>query len=208
MRHFIVVDDVESGEMGYAMSTLEAVLSYLTKDSGVLKKASRRNKRLWQATSKGNINEMMKILEPEKFVHVDSEMVEEPEEVDNSVIDSKTLAENSTESQAGSFQSSPDYWSENSTLDHVFPFRISDPSPFVDPLPLNTKRNKRVSMETRSMSISSEISFHSRATTLSSGLEGDTSIERLCQTQDSNGNSIMMMAIQNSQVVALKYLLG
>ena len=50
MRHFIFIDDVESGEMGYALSTFEAVLSYLTTDSGGLRRASRRNRALWQAT--------------------------------------------------------------------------------------------------------------------------------------------------------------
>ena len=50
MRNFIFIDDVESGEIGYALSTFEAVLSYLVSDSRGLSKASRRNKRLWHAT--------------------------------------------------------------------------------------------------------------------------------------------------------------
>ena len=66
-------------------------------------------------------------------------------------------------------------------------------------------------MDIRSMSSGSEYSFHSRATsvaTTGSGIEGDTSIERLCRTQDSFGESIPMMAIQNGQPEALRYLLS
>ncbi len=66
MRHFIFIDDVEGGEMGYALSTFEAVLSYLARDSGGLRKASRRNNKLWQATRKGDLREMMKIMEPDR----------------------------------------------------------------------------------------------------------------------------------------------
>ena len=65
MQHFIFVDDVESGEMGYALSTFEAVLTYLVSESAPLRKASARNKRLWQATKTGNIREMRSILEPD-----------------------------------------------------------------------------------------------------------------------------------------------
>src|SRR6202000_2557471 len=58
MRHFIFIDDVESGESGYALSTLEAVLSYLVRDSAGIRQSSRRNKRLWQAVKQGDIPEM------------------------------------------------------------------------------------------------------------------------------------------------------
>jgi hypothetical protein len=82
MRHFIFIDDVESGEMGYALSTFEAVLSYLARDSGALRKASRRNKKLWQAITKGELREIMKIMEPEKSHSPD---VSEPEQEEEAV---------------------------------------------------------------------------------------------------------------------------
>lgn len=69
MRHFIFIDDVETGEMGYALSTFEAVLSYLQNDSGGLRKASRRNRRLWQATQSGDLATMQGILEPDRSFH-------------------------------------------------------------------------------------------------------------------------------------------
>ncbi|KAK4693625.1 hypothetical protein P7C71_g3813, partial [Lecanoromycetidae sp. Uapishka_2] len=64
MRNFIFVDDIESGEMGYALSTFEAVLSYLASDSAGLRNASRRNKRLWQATRTGDVQDIKAILNP------------------------------------------------------------------------------------------------------------------------------------------------
>ena len=71
MRHFIFIDDVESGEMGYALSTFEAVLSYLTTDSGGLRRASRRNRALWQATKSGDLATMQSILEPDRSFNPD-----------------------------------------------------------------------------------------------------------------------------------------
>ena len=73
------------------------------------------------------------------------------------------------------------------------------------------RRPKSVTLDTRSMSISSEISYRSRATTIdsiSSGIEGDTSIQRLAQTEDVSGESILMMAINAKKPQSLRYLLG
>ena len=99
-------------------------------------------------------------------------------------------------------------YSQGSGLSHVFPFQNKSHEDLGLP-PI--KRPKKVSMDIRSMSSGSEYSFHSRATsvaTTGSGIEGDTSIERLCQTQDSFGESIPMMAVQNGQPEALRYLLS
>lgn len=208
MRHFIYIDDVESGEMGYALSTFEAVLSYLQRDSGGLRKASRRNKTLWQATSSGHIRELQKIMEPERC---DSpEQYEEEEkslgvhwEHTNENVFNRRLSTGSI----GRSRSAP------STLAHVFPFEVNhnnelDP-PTEDMLP-PLRRPKSVTLDTRSMSMSSEISFRSRATTIdsiSSGIEGDTSIQRLAHTEDVSGESILMMAINAKKPQSLKYLL-
>lgn len=66
-------------------------------------------------------------------------------------------------------------------------------------------------MAARSMSISSAFSLLSRTTTVDttlSGIEGDTSVSSLAQTQDSIGNSVLMMAVENQRPQALRYLLG
>ncbi len=210
MRHFIFIDDVESGEMGYALSTFEAVLSYLSRDSGGLRKASRRNNKLWQATKKGEIKEMMKIMEPDREQSSDEEggvqeaMADEviEEGVPWSAVNGHSRRSSRSSARSGRF-------SQASTLNHVFPFQIQnhDEEERLPPL----RRPKTVTMDTRSMSSSSEISFRSRATTIdsmSSGIEGDTSIIRLSQTEDSFGESVPMMAIQNERPEALRYLLS
>lgn len=211
MRHFIFIDDVESGEMGYALSTLEAVLSYLARDSGGLRKASRRNKKLWQATSQGDLREMMKIMEPDKIPSDESDEHSNEGAIDDSEdISNRWAHVNGFASSAKSEDS--DRLSQGSTLAHVFPFQAQhEETDIEDKLP-PLKRPKSVTMlDTRSMSSSSERSYRSRATTIdsaSSGIEGDTSIERLSQTEDSFGESVPMMAIQREQPEALRYLLS
>ena len=78
MQHFIYIDDVESGEMGYALSTLEAVLAYLATDAGGLRKASKQNQLLWDAVKAGNIDEMRNIFEGSSS----AVLAEEPEELE------------------------------------------------------------------------------------------------------------------------------
>ena len=208
MRHFIFIDDVESGEMGYALSTLEAVLSYLARDSGGLRKASRRNKKLWEATSKGDIKEMTRIMEPGKE---SDEEEDNAEAVEDNVIDEELPWERANgHSRRSSSRTSTDRMSQASTLNHVFPFQIPQADTDEERLP-PFRRPKSVKMDVRSMSSSSEMSFRSRATTIdsmSSGIEGDTSIERLSQTEDNFGESVPMMAIQHERPESLKYLLS
>ncbi|KAH8893696.1 hypothetical protein GQ53DRAFT_793278 [Thozetella sp. PMI_491] len=208
IRHFIFIDDVDSGEIGYALSTFEAVLSYLDRDSSGLRRASRRNKALWDAVRQGDLPGLKKMME------------ETPEDVDECAVESypssrRASAASWTFTNGSSRRSSSAFtvserFSLGSSLSHVFPFQNGGSSP-EDPLQPAFKRIKKVAMDTRSMSSSSEISFRSRATsfgTLASGIEGDTSIERLSQTQDSNGESVLMMAIQSERPGVLKYLLS
>lgn len=209
MRHFIFIDDVESGEMGYALSTFEAVLSYLVRDSGGLRKASRRNNKLWQATRKGQIKEMIKIMEPERGVSSDEDDGADENIVDEVIDEDVPWNTSNGHSRRGSSRASTDRLSQASTLNHVFPFQIQHDEEEERLPPL--RRPKTVTMDTRSMSSSSEMSFRSRATTIdstSSGIEGDTSIERLSQTEDSFGESVPMMAVQYERPESLKYLLS
>lgn len=208
MRHFIFIDDVESGEMGYALSTFEAVLSYLARDSGGLRKASRRNYKLWQATRRGEIKEMMRIMEPDRDISSD-EGGGNNEAISEDVIDEETPWSATNGISRRSSRSSTGRLSQASTLNHVFPWQNhhQDEDERLPPL----RRPKTVTMDTRSMSTSSEMSFRSRATTIdsmSSGIEGDTSIVRLSQTEDSFGESVLMMAIQNERPESLRYLLS
>ncbi|KAI0126021.1 hypothetical protein BJ170DRAFT_597246 [Xylariales sp. AK1849] len=207
IRHFIFVDDVDSGEMGYALSTFEAVLSYLLRDSSTLRRASRRNKALWDATAKGDMASLKRI------VNADAEAIEDEEPPESPISShapsvSWSMLDGSSRRSSTAYTAS-DAYSQGSGLSHVFPFQSNgtDTPPFSP-----VKRVKRVAMDTRSVSSGSEYSFHSRAasvaTTMGSGIEGDTSVSRLCQTQDSFGESIPMMAVQNERPETLQYLLS
>ncbi|KAI0550669.1 hypothetical protein F4679DRAFT_200662 [Xylaria curta] len=205
MKHFIFIDDVDSGEMGYALSTFEAVLSYLFGDSSNLRRASRRNKALWNATAKGDLDELKRMMDASSNAIMDEELTASPIS-SNAPSVSWSMLNGSSRRSSLALTPSESY-SQGSGLSHVFPFQNKSS----DDIPALVKKVKRVAMDTRSMSSSSEFSYHSRAgsiVTLGSGLEGDTSVERLCQTQDSFGESIPMMAVLNERPQVLKYLLS
>ncbi|KAJ5249056.1 hypothetical protein N7468_000507 [Penicillium chermesinum] len=207
MQHFIYIDDVDSGEMGYALSTFEAVLMYLVTDSAGLRRASARNRRLWQATKSGRISDMKGILEPNgEHESIDEAIPPEPErksvlfqtdsadEVDESLFETSSVYSNPAAINGEPVPDDPNA-PDDPPLSHVFPFQTwhknnSFSRDIYRPV-------KKVSMDVRSLSESSAISFHSRSTTINSmasGIEGDTSIETLTKTQDPAGDSIPMMA--------------
>ncbi|KAJ3579534.1 hypothetical protein NPX13_g1031 [Xylaria arbuscula] len=206
MKHFIFIDDVDSGEMGYALSTFEAVLSYLFGDSSSLRRASRRNKALWDATAKGEVEELRRIMDATSDAIEDDDLPISP-------ISSRAPSVNwsmfsGSYGRASSALTPSETYSQGTGLSHVFPFQNKSSD---DLAAVPAKRVKKVAMDTRSMSSGSEFSYHSRAgsvVTLGSGLEGDTSVERLCQTQDSFGESVPMMAIQNERPEVLRYFLS
>ncbi|KAJ5587777.1 Myosin light chain kinase-like protein [Penicillium hispanicum] len=221
MQHFIYIDDVDSGEMGYALSTFEAVLMYLVTDSAGLRRASARNRRLWQATKTGKISDMRSILEPNgDHESVDESIPHEPErksvlfQTDNSD-EPEELPFETSSVYSNSMIANGDPSTEEAIIDapplsHVFPFQTwggNGTSHLRD----QWRPVKKVSMDVRSLSESSAVSFLSRTTTIgsmASGIEGDSSIETLTKTQDPAGDSIPMMAVQSRQAEALKYLLS
>ncbi|KAL2872111.1 putative VPS9 domain protein [Aspergillus lucknowensis] len=216
MQHFIYIDDVDSGEMGYALSTFEAVLAYLMADPAGLRRASIRNKRLWNATKSGRVADMKAILEPDG----DHESLYDGQ-CDTTDPKSQPMDEARPNRQAlrtpplfGSLeyvdeeQRQRRISSEVPPLAHVFPFQTWE-SPF--PPPEMKRPIKKVSMDVCSLSESSGISLLSRTTTMDSvnaTIEGDSSIETLAKTQDPQGDSILMMAVESGHPEALKYLLS
>ncbi|OCL01547.1 hypothetical protein AOQ84DRAFT_393596 [Glonium stellatum] len=221
MRHFIFIDDVESGEIGYAMSTFEAVLSYLARDSGGLRKSSRRNRKLWQATKNGDITGMQSVLEPDRAISFDTMNEDDQEESGSDGSRHIPHSHSFTDiSLGGTTLDGEDHGRERrrssyhngrraepGPLAHIFPFQRAPTPPPAE----CRKVKKRVSMDTRSTSSSSAYSFRSRTNTIdsrSSGIEGDTSIERLSRTQGSEGESVLMIAIESRQDKALQYLLS
>jgi len=213
MRNFIFVDDVDSGELGYALSTFEAVLSYLASDSAGLRKASRRNKRLWQATTKGQVQEIKAILDPGNEYHAsgarspftnDGAAEETIVDDEPDITNGQTIAMDNVDASSNGVSNTSTvdgHVSGGSTLAHVFPFQAAVP----------THKGKHVSIDVRSLSNASESSFISHTTTIdskTSAIEGDTSIETLAQTQDADGDSILMMAVEAQRPDALDYLLS
>ncbi len=71
MKHFCFVQDVERGEMGYALSTFELLLSYIVRASDTLRQCSRRNRRLWHAVRRGDLSRLRVIFEADSLNEMD-----------------------------------------------------------------------------------------------------------------------------------------
>ena len=211
MRSFMFIEDVESGEVGYALSTFEAVLSYLSTDSAGLRKASHRNKCLWQATRKGELNVVKNVLGSHELPKAQKGSLTPLNHTNEAAEDSEAEGEQNSKyfgtrkddshmdkDALRTFEAAHDH---EPSLAHVFPFQADS----------KLQKHKRVSMDMRSLSNASDYSFISRTTTLDSNttaIEGDTSVETLAQTQDHEGNSVLMMAVESCQVNTLEYLLS
>lgn len=229
MRNFIFIDDVESGETGYALSTFEAVLSYLVGDSGGLRRASRRNNRLWKAARSGDLSTLHALLEPDQSHDEITSGSCIGGRVDHAPDDGRLgNSDNEPLQDCGLL-----YQDERNTLSNTtlkFPASVGLSSsgkttnstatafqrePNRETVDLTQRKMKRVSMDVRSLSSSSEYSFRSQSVSRTStsgsvtgAIEGDTSIETLSQTQDSEGYSLIMMAVIGRQSAVLEYLLS
>ena len=223
MRHFIFIDDIESGELGYALSTFEAVLSYLAKNSAGLRRASKQNRRLWQATKTGDVKTLASIFRPSGAA--DNENALEDDTTSTDVLKASDhkdveLLTNGVHETANEIGASNDLQlpnhdsSQQPPLAHIFPFQ-RPPTPPPDETP--PKPKKRVSMASRHASISSGYSSGGHSSLSRSlmtdfadlDLEGDTSVETLSKTQGpDNGESVLMMAVESGQVQSLRFLLG
>ncbi|EGU76568.1 hypothetical protein FOPG_10311 [Fusarium oxysporum f. sp. conglutinans race 2 54008] len=222
VRNFIFIDDVDSGELGYALSTFEAVLAYLVLDSAGLRRASRRNKALWDAAKTGTLDDLKKIMEPGSGAADDDELSESPTSSRRAStvlnLQNDTRSTGPSRSRRSSLRlsfndpSPYEHYSHGSGLSHVFPFQAEgENETHAHDFSIPIRRVKKVAMDTRSISGDSEVSFHSRTGsvgTIGSALEGDISVNRLSQTNNSFGESVLMMAIQAERAETLKYLLS
>ncbi|GAB7361063.1 hypothetical protein MBLNU230_g1103t1 [Neophaeotheca triangularis] len=216
MRYFIFIDEVESGEQGYALATMEAVLMHLSNAAGGLRKASKRNRAMWQAARSGDVQALEAILQPDMFRETTSEVADERGLEDSSDEDDATaVADIAGPSSSAAVTPNGTFAAVGGSLEHVFPFQ-KPPTPPPEQSQVQTKAKKRVSMASmpRSQSISSGYSSrsHSRAKSMDSAMSatgaGDLSAERLSQTQDAEGNSVLMMAVESGKVDALGFLLS
>lgn len=218
MRYFIFIDEVEIGEQGYALATLEAVLAHLSGASGILRKASKRNRLLWQAVRTGDVHALAVILQPDAVsddstaMAASSSLFEAESSEDETETADTSLDEIQDENRAPRPGASTDFAAVNGSLQHVFPFqRPPTPPPELPP----RKMKKHVSMASlpRSQSASSVYSSRSPSrhksidSSTEAGMSGDLSTEKLAQTQDADGNSVLMMAVEAGNHEALKFLL-
>lgn len=213
IRNFIFVEDVDSGEMGYALSTFEAVLAYLFTDSAGLRRASKKNKALWDAAKGADLKELRNIMEPNPCAVDDDDLEDSDSDINGQATGNSGFNPPHSSSRRSSLVLSPsDRFSHGTGLGHVFPFQIANGDGANESLlDLPLKRTKRVAMDTRSLSSASEFSYHSMTAsigTLGSALEGDVSVERLAQTSSALGESVLMMAVQSGSVETLGYLLS
>ncbi|KAK5130212.1 hypothetical protein LTR08_002297 [Meristemomyces frigidus] len=215
MRYFIFTDEVESGEQGYALATLEAVLAHLTNASSGLRKASKHNRSLWQAARGGDVQALEAILQPsygESTIAASPVVLEESSEDDDANSTEESLGGPADIGTAHQTQRSNSV-AANGSLEHVFPFQRPPTPP---PEHFETKVKKRVSMASlpRSQSASSGYSSRSQSrhksidSSMGDGLGGDLSTDKLAQTQDAEGNSVLMMAIEAGQRDVLRFLLA
>ncbi|KAK5708991.1 hypothetical protein LTR17_020171 [Elasticomyces elasticus] len=212
MRYFIFMDEVESGEQGYALATMEAVLAHLTNASSSLRKASKRNRLLWQAARSGDVQALEAILQPSILQPGEASIAESPTAVDDETSDDSSFGMHlpAAGDDAQDENNRSDFAAVNSSLGHVFPFQRPPTPP---PEQHDAKVKKRVSMASlpRSQSVSSGYSSrsHSRKRSMDSTTSnGDLSSDKLAQTQDADGNSVLMMTVESGQQKALKFLLS
>lgn len=214
MRYFIFIDEVDSGEQGYALATLEAVLAHLTGESKTLRRASKRNRALWQAVRGSDVQALTAILRPGGAFDDDLNELQSRIAFEESSSDADTSAIEEEPTQVMLDPSSAASVGAGSSLQHVFPFQKPPTPPPELPEGLPTKRKKRVSMAPRSQSQSSAFSSRSASRTMSidsnaaSSSGNDVSSDKLAQTQDAHGNSVLMMAVDSGQRSSLKFLLS
>jgi len=206
MRDFAFIEDVESGELGYALSTFEGVLSYLSSNSRGLRRVSRTNRSLWQAVKQGNLKAVRKALEP-GFDGEDSA-------ADDTVSPADTESSNCRVTFSDDHMNPLEVFTsptEEATLAHVFPWNDTE----IRANGVKPKIKKRVSMS-RTISNSSVSSSRSRSSTIGSiitvnsamsAINEDISPQQLCQATNEAGHSLLMMAIEHDQKHILDYLL-
>lgn len=208
MLEYIFISDIESGEIGYALSTFEAVLAYISNNSPSLKRASRANRGLWQAAKKSDILSLSLVLAQDETAVDDFDAESEAEIEVPQVRFTGPEDWRSVNGDARSRSSIAPVPSQTVNagpgLAHVFPFEALSNSGAGE-IP---KAKKRVSLEAGSRSGSSSHSL-SRPSTLISNLSvgGDTSVQSLCRTKDQLGNSVLMSAVETRQPKSLQYML-
>lgn len=226
MRYFIFIDEVETGEQGYALATLEAVLMHLSLDSRALRRASKKNRALWQAARSGDIQALKTMLMVPTLSMSDAPLSHSPIEEDDESSDANDVPMDTSdreedvpgpeeeEADASHDVQHGEFAAVNGSLEHVFPFKKPPTPPPEQTMAKPAKAKKHVSMAPRSQSQSSNYSTrsHSRTQSIDSvtslGPGGDVSVPKIAQTQDADGNSVLMMSVEAGKADSLRFLLS
>ncbi|USW46799.1 Putative VPS9 domain, ankyrin repeat-containing domain superfamily, PX domain superfamily [Septoria linicola] len=218
MRYFIFIDEVEAGEQGYALATLEAVLAHLSGTSTALRKASKKNRLLWQAVKTGDVKALAASLQVEDIIDDSAAVADSPtlmsslsSDDEDETIDT-SLDDDASPQRPTRDGTIVDFAAVNGSLQHVFPFQ-RPPTPPPELPQRKTKKHVSMASLPRSHSASSAYSSrsHSRQKSVESDFGsnsgGDLSGDKLAQTQDTDGNSVLMMAVEAGKHDALRFLL-
>lgn len=184
MRNFLVFDDVEQGETGYIISTLEAVIFHISHDSDNLTGLSKTNGELWRAVVHGDMGTVRGILK------LDHGSLEESEE-----------EEGDEEIEMGDFQESPS--KETDMADNDSPPEEETRGRVTYAAGTSSQGRSRSSASIAS-SLHSLMSL--RRTMSSQGIDVN-SPDTLAQVRNPAGESLLMMAVQGGQPQVLAYLL-
>ncbi|KAL9053463.1 MAG: hypothetical protein Q9162_004766 [Coniocarpon cinnabarinum] len=209
MVEFTFIEEVETGEVGYALSTFEAVLSFLSNNPSGLRKASRANRAFWRAIKRGDVSAVREMLENESALEYETSSPAIG--LDGHSNNDNVLAWVNTN---GAAESPADHKPAHQILPpvgtpvglaHVSPFETTTAGAEEQP----RKAKKRVSMDTQSVSSSSATSHVSHASTAVSTMSArvETTPAKLCRAHAANGNSPMMMAVESGQPNVLQYFL-
>ncbi|PWW76069.1 hypothetical protein C7212DRAFT_295760 [Tuber magnatum] len=212
MRNFMFSEDVEQGESGYVLSTLEAVLFHIAQDHA-LSAASRSNEKLWRSVRQGDLESVKRLLEPS------IRSTEASRSREHSAVHSEVPSESKDESGESEEESGNERGRSPVPHPTIEIHRPATPLPGQQFEESPGKETSDHAAEARGRSVASLATTADDAsasslrrlsrTLTSQSQNADTfSAEKLCKTRNSQGESILMMAVQERRAHVLKYLLS
>ena len=208
MYNFNITENTEGGEVGYAISTFEAVLAYMMTDSGSLRKYSRRNRQLWKAIKQGDLPEIKRLLPSDDVLYSQTDYTSA--QMDDHFPMQKNIAtskEPSTLSKLSDDLIGVNESRSNTISGELLQTESCQAAKAVsfehtngpkDSLVYSTKPTKRVLMDINSNSSISDMSNWSVASTSSSdeSLTHDTALTgNLSRVRNAKGESLLMLSI-------------
>ncbi|CAZ86141.1 unnamed protein product [Tuber melanosporum] len=213
MRNFMFSQDVEQGEIGYVLSTLEAVLFHIAQDHA-LSAASRSNENLWRSVRQGDLESVKRLLEP--GIQSAEASRSGADSAANSEEASSESNDEAGEHEEGSGNERSRSLSPYPTVEVHRPAPLLPNQQFVENFRKETSdraaeaRGRSVASLATTVDDSPVSSLRRLSRTLTSQSQNADlfSAEKLCKTRNAQGESILMMAVQERSAHVLKYLLS